>query len=76
MTLKIDRDRKHDALTTGQAARICRVSTRQVCKWIDRGLLRGYYLPMSRDRRVLRADLLAFMNEHGIPTDLVEEKQS
>lgn len=65
--------RNREVFTPGAIARICRVSPPQVCKWIDSGLLRGYYLPMSRDRRVLRSKLLEFMAEHGLPTDLIED---
>lgn len=58
---------KPDVLTTGEAAQICGVNFRTVLRWIDRGLLQAYRLPGRGDRRVLRAELLRFMLENGIP---------
>lgn len=60
-----------DTLTTGQVARVCRVCPRTISKWIDSGKIKGYRLPDSNDRRVLRGDLLPFMRAAGIPTDLL-----
>jgi two-component system response regulator RpaA len=59
--------------TTGQASRICRAAPRTVSKWCDSGMLKSYRLPMSRDRRILRGDLLKFLVAHGMPTDLMGE---
>ena len=61
-------DRK-DVLTTGEVARICHVAPRTVSKWFDTGKLRGYRIPGSRDRRIPRKQLEAFMRVHGIPLD-------
>lgn len=58
--------------TTGQVARICQVAPRTAGKWIDSGALQGYRIPGSQDRRVPRANLLKFLEEHGIPRDRVE----
>ncbi|MCD6304280.1 MAG: helix-turn-helix domain-containing protein [Planctomycetes bacterium] len=60
---------RKDVLTTGEVARICRVAPRTVSKWFDTGKLRGYRIPGSRDRRIPRRQLLAFMRAHGIPLD-------
>ena len=54
-------------LTAGQAAAICNVSARTVCKWFDSGRLLGYRIPGSRDRRIPRDSLLAFMKSHDMP---------
>lgn len=56
-----------DMLTTGQVARICHVAARTVSKWFDTGKLRGYRIPGSRDRRIPRQHLDAFMRAHGLP---------
>ncbi len=56
-----------DVLTVGMTARICRVSPRTVSKWVDTGLLYGYRLPGSRDRRIPAEDLRRFMTKHGMP---------
>ena len=57
-----------EALTTGQAAKLCGVNFRTVARWIDRGLLQAYQLPGTRgDRRVQVEDLRRFMREHSMP---------
>jgi hypothetical protein len=58
-----------EIFTTGDIARICAVSSRTVAKWFNAGVLEGYRIPMSKDRRVPRESLLRFMREHGISTD-------
>jgi excisionase family DNA binding protein len=64
--------RAKEILTTGQVAEICRVAPRTVTKWFDTGRLKGYKIPGSRDRRIPLSELLRFMKEYSIPTDLVE----
>lgn len=61
-----------DVLTTGDVARICHVAPRTVSKWFDRGELRGYRIPGSRDRRIPVEQLVAFMRVHGIPLDALD----
>jgi excisionase family DNA binding protein len=56
-----------EVLTTGEVARLCHVTIRTVIKWFEKGHLKGYKIPGSRDRRFARADVLNFMKEHGIP---------
>jgi excisionase family DNA binding protein len=56
-----------EVLTTGEVARLCHVAARTVSKWFDTGKLRGYRIPGSRDRRIPRQQVLAFMRAHGIP---------
>ncbi len=51
--------------TTGQVAKICNVSANTVSKWFDSGLLRGYRVPDSRDRRIPREHLIRFLKEHA-----------
>jgi excisionase family DNA binding protein len=47
--------------TTGQIAKRCSVAPRTASKWIDRGHLKGWRIPGSKDRRVYREDLIAFL---------------
>jgi len=54
-------------LTTGEVAAVCNVASRTVGKWFDGGLLKGYRIPGSRDRRIPVAELVRFMKEYGIP---------
>jgi excisionase family DNA binding protein len=53
--------------TTGQVAEICQVAPRTVSKWFDSGRLRGYRIPGSRDRRIPRESLKAFLRANGLP---------
>ena len=55
--------------TTGQAAKICKVSQQTIIRCFDSGLLKGYRVPGSRFRRIPDNALLEFMREHGIPLD-------
>lgn len=57
----------NQALSTGKIAKLCGVAPRTASKWIDTGLLKGFRVPGSKDRRVLRTDLEAFAKEHGMP---------
>lgn len=58
------------AFTTGDVARICQVVPATVVKWIDNGLLKGRRLPTrGQPRRVNRADLMLFLEKHGVPID-------
>lgn len=53
--------------TTGEAARMCRVSQQTIIRCFDNGLLKGFRVPGSKFRRIPRERLIEFMNEHGIP---------
>jgi excisionase family DNA binding protein len=58
-----------DVLTTGEVAKICNVAPRTVSKWFDSGVLKGYRIPGSKDRRIPVNELIRFMKAHGIPLD-------
>jgi len=62
----------NEVLTTGQVARICHVAPRTVSKWFDSGKLRGYRIPGSRDRRIPKAQLRAFMEAYEMPLGELE----
>jgi len=61
-----------DVLTTGDVARLCRVTIRTVIKWFEQGRLPGYRLPGSRDRRFTRVAVEQFLRDHGMPFGLTE----
>lgn len=61
--------------TTGQVAQICKVSQRTVKHWFDAGRLRGYLAPGNRHRRIPHDELLRFLNEHGMPTHMLERPE-
>jgi len=58
--------------TTGEAAKICKVSQQTIIRCFDSGQLKGFRGPGSRFRRIPRDILYAFMKENGIPTDALE----
>src|SRR5437868_11648419 len=58
--------------TTGEAAKICKVSQQTIIRCFDSGQLKGFRVPGSRFRRIPRAELFAFMRDNGIPTDALE----
>ncbi len=55
-----------DVLTTGQAAKLLRVAPRTATKIFDAGLVDGYRLPGSKDRRIYRDSLERFMAARGM----------
>jgi excisionase family DNA binding protein len=55
-------------LTTGEVAKLVRVSPRTVSKWCDGGLLGHYRIPGGLDRRIPRESLLDFLHKNGMPS--------
>ncbi|MEM7783599.1 MAG: response regulator [Planctomycetota bacterium] len=58
--------------TTGEAAKICKVSQQTIIRCFDNGSLKGFRVPGSRFRRIPRDHLYTFMKENGIPTEALE----
>ena len=58
--------------TTGEAAKICKVSQQTIIRCFDSGQLKGFRVPGSRFRRIPRDVLYKFMKDNGIPTDALE----
>jgi two-component system, OmpR family, response regulator RpaA len=58
--------------TTGEAAKICKVSQQTIIRCFDSGQLKGFRVPGSRFRRIPRNELYQFMKDNGIPTDALE----
>ena len=58
--------------TTGEAAKICKVSQQTIIRCFDNGTLKGFRVPGSRFRRIPRNELYSFMRDNGIPTDALE----
>ena len=58
--------------TTGEAAKVCKVSQQTIIRCFDSGQLKGFRVPGSRFRRIPREQLYAFMRDNGIPTDALE----
>jgi excisionase family DNA binding protein len=58
--------------TTGEAAKICKVSQQTIIRCFDNGSLKGFRVPGSKFRRIPRDQLFSFMKDNGIPTDALE----
>jgi excisionase family DNA binding protein len=65
-------DAMKTVFTTGEAAKICKVSQQTIIRCFDAGQLKGFRVPGSRFRRIPRDVLYKFMKENGIPTDALE----
>ncbi len=58
--------------TTGEAAKICKVSQQTIIRCFDSGQLKGFRVPGSRFRRIPRDQLYSFMRDNGIPSDALD----
>jgi excisionase family DNA binding protein len=58
--------------TTGEAAKICKVSQQTIIRCFDNGQLKGFRVPGSKFRRIPREQLYRFMKDNSIPTDALE----
>jgi len=58
--------------TTGEAAKICKVSQQTIIRCFDNGQLKGFRVPGSKFRRIPRELLYRFMRDNNIPTDALE----
>lgn len=59
-------------LPVGTVGRICRVSVHTVHRWIHDGLLIAYVIPGGRHRRIVPADLRAFLHANKLPQDCLD----
>ncbi|MBL7139306.1 MAG: response regulator [Planctomycetes bacterium] len=65
-----------DVYSTGEAAKVCRVSQQTIIRCFDAGKLDGFYVPGSRFRRIPRESLIKFMKGNSIPlTNLDSDKE-
>lgn len=65
----------NETLTVGEVIHLTRCSRSTVHRWIDTGLLRGYRIPGSKHRRVLRSEFVAFCREYELPVQGVDQWQ-
>jgi excisionase family DNA binding protein len=59
--------------TTGEAAKICKVSQQTIIRCFDSGQLKGFRVPGSKFRRIPRDMLMRFMRDNNIPTDALDD---
>ena len=57
--------------TTGEAAKVCKVSQQTIIRCFDSGRLNGFRVPGSRFRRIPRDELIRFMRENDIPLETI-----
>ncbi len=57
--------------TTGEAAKVCKVSQQTIIRCFDSGRLNGFRVPGSRFRRIPREELIRFMRSNEIPLDSI-----
>lgn len=57
--------------TTGEAAKVCKVSQQTIIRCFDSGRLNGFRVPGSRFRRIPREELIRFMRENEIPLESI-----
>jgi len=55
-----------DVLTVFKASKCCSVSPKTIINWIESGLIKAYKTPGGH-RRINRKDLIAFMENQGMP---------
>lgn len=53
--------------STGEAAKVCRVSQQTIIRCFDSGRLQGFRVPGSKFRRIPRDELIRFMRANDIP---------
>jgi len=58
--------------TTGEAAKICKVSQQTIIRCFDNGRLHGFKVPGSRFRRIPRIELIRFMQHNQMDTSRLE----
>ena len=69
-----EEDSRRAVFTTTQVGKICHVAQRTVAKWFDAGLLGGYRITGSLDRRIPRENLIGFLQRHGMPLGSLAEE--
>jgi len=58
--------------TTGEAAEIMKISQQTIIRCFDSGRIKGFRVPGSRFRRIPRKELIRFMRDNNIPTDILD----
>ena len=61
-----------DQFTTGEAAKICKLSQQTIIRCFDRGLIEGFRVPGSKFRRITRSGLDRFIKESNLPVSIPE----
>ncbi len=59
--------------TTGEAAKVCKVSQQTIIRCFDTGRLSGFRVPGSKFRRIPRDELIKFMRANNIPVEALDQ---
>ena len=60
--------------TTGEVAKICKMSQGTIIKYFDKGYIKGFLMPPANtERRIPYRNLLDFMTENNIPLNFLED---
>lgn len=59
--------------TTGQAAKICRLSVQTINRLCDSKHIISYRIPGSQHRRIPKRDLMQFMRDSDMPLEWLPE---
>ena len=62
-----------EVYTTGEAARICRISQNTIIRCFDAGELKGFRVPMTKYRRIPKNYLISFMKTNNLPQKWIDE---
>jgi excisionase family DNA binding protein len=63
-----------DVYTTGEVAKLLKVTTNTVAKWFDAGMLKGFTNPGSSARRITGDELGKFISKHDIPLKRLQKE--
>lgn len=72
LATEADRWANKRVFTTGEAAKVCKVSQQTIIRCFDSGRLEGFRVPGSRFRRIPRDELIKFMKSNDIPVSHLE----
>ncbi len=61
--------KRKKVFTTGEAARVCKLSQQTIIRCFDSDQLGGFRVPGSKFRRIPREELVRFMKANGLPMD-------
>jgi DNA-binding transcriptional MerR regulator len=67
---------KKEVYTSGDIAKILKVTTNTVTKWFDLGIIKGYTLPESKARRITSANFQVFVKKFKIPVDRLQRERA
>ncbi len=65
-----------EVFTTGEVAKICKVSPNFATSWFDSGILKGYKVPTTKFRKIPRTNLIDFFTQYNMPLSLLQDYEN